>query len=58
MVKEAGIVEIAVIGGAGYLGSVLVAHLLELGHNVTVFDSFKYSANQLLPFCFNHVIIQ
>jgi nucleoside-diphosphate-sugar epimerase len=31
-----------VIGGAGYVGAVLVPKLLEAGHRVAVFDLFIY----------------
>ena len=34
--------NILVIGGAGYIGSVLVRHLMELGHQITVLDRLLY----------------
>jgi len=42
--------HILVTGGAGYLGSRVSAHLLELGHAVTVYDKLVYGAEALLPF--------
>jgi nucleoside-diphosphate-sugar epimerase len=34
--------NLLLIGGAGYVGTVLTAHLLKKGHRVTVLDSFIY----------------
>jgi nucleoside-diphosphate-sugar epimerase len=42
--------HVLVTGGAGYLGSRVTAHLLELGHAVTVYDKLVYGAEALLPF--------
>ena len=40
--------NILVTGGAGYVGCVLVPHLLEEGHNVTVLDRLDYGGEGLL----------
>ncbi len=42
--------KILITGGAGYLGSRVTAHLLRVGHRVTVFDKLVYGAEALLPF--------
>lgn len=40
--KDRAIRNVSVIGGAGYMGSVLVRKLIELGYNVTVLDALLY----------------
>ncbi len=45
---------VLVVGGAGYIGSVLTAHLLSEGHKVVVLDNFSYGNNQcVLPYIGN-----
>ena len=43
--------KILLTGGAGYLGSVLVDHLLRRGYQVTVLDSLLYGHASLLGYC-------
>lgn len=43
--------HVLVTGGAGYLGSILVGHLLEAGHRVTVVDNLLYNQNTLFHYC-------
>ena len=43
--------NILVTGGAGYLGSTMVPELLQLGHKITVVDSFIYKQASLNHVC-------
>lgn len=45
--------KIFVTGGAGYLGSILVPHLLIAGHEVTVLDAMLFRQASLLECCAN-----
>jgi UDP-glucose 4-epimerase len=41
--------KLLVTGGAGYIGSVVTALLLEAGHEVTVFDNLARGHLQAVP---------
>ena len=43
--------KILVTGGAGYIGSVFIKHLLENDHEVTAYDNFIYNQTSLVEFC-------
>ncbi len=43
--------NILVTGGAGYLGSVMVGHLLDAGYQVTVVDNLMYGVESLFGYC-------
>jgi nucleoside-diphosphate-sugar epimerase len=43
--------RVLVVGGAGYLGSVLTSKLLRRGFRVRILDNFLYGRRSLEPFC-------
>jgi nucleoside-diphosphate-sugar epimerase len=43
--------HILITGGAGYLGSIITQHMLELGFRVTVLDNFRFGQTGLLACC-------
>lgn len=45
--------KVLITGGAGYIGSVLVPYLLELGHEVTVLDNLRYGQSSLFGVCYH-----
>lgn len=45
--------RILVLGGAGYIGSVLVPYLLHAGHLVTIVDNFMYNQTPFLNKCYS-----
>lgn len=45
--------NILITGGAGYIGSMLVSYLLELGNKVTVIDNLQFGPSSLFGVCGN-----
>lgn len=42
--------HVVVTGGAGYIGSLLTAHLLQSGYAVTVIDDLLYGGESIIPY--------
>jgi len=42
-----------ITGGAGYIGTVLAARLLQLGHKVTILDNLKFNQTSLHGLCYH-----
>jgi nucleoside-diphosphate-sugar epimerase len=47
--------NILLIGGGGYLGIPLSKELTKKGHNVVVFDKFKYNTQDLIAVSYTHL---
>ena len=45
--------RVLITGGAGYLGSVLIGHLLEKGYSVTCLDNLFYGQKSIFHYCAN-----
>jgi len=45
--------NVLITGGAGYIGSVMVARFLEQGYSVTVVDNLKLNQNSLYGLCYH-----
>ena len=50
--------KVLVIGGAGYVGAVLIPKLLEEGHEVTVLDLYLYGVDVFKDYELNTKLIQ
>ena len=42
--------HVVITGGAGYIGSLMAAHLLQSGYGVTVVDDLLYGGESLIPY--------
>ncbi len=45
--------KVLITGGAGYIGNVLIGHLLDIGHSVTCVDDLRYWQKELARFTEN-----
>ena len=43
--------NVLILGGAGYIGSVLAQQLLDAGYRVRIFDCFLHGKEHLQPLC-------